>query len=155
MDKPFPSLTAKDIREMDEVPNRHQFNDKAIRHTRSLTDRLGLSDLGVHLVRVEPGHDSTQFHFHHQDEEFLYILEGTGIAELGDEQVRVGAGDFLAFAKHSLPHNLHNDSDADLVYLMGGTRSDIDICDYPRINRRMYREHGTKTYTDMDDLHDV
>ncbi|MBO6554996.1 MAG: cupin domain-containing protein [Pseudomonadales bacterium] len=155
MDKSFPLLTAKDIGEMNEVPNRHQFNDNAIRHTRSLTDQLGLSDLGVHLVRVEPGHDSTQFHFHHQDEEFLYILEGTGIAELGDEQVRVAAGDFLAFAKHSLPHNLHNDSDADLVYLMGGTRSNIDICDYPRINRRMYREDGTKTFSDMDDLHDV
>ena len=58
-----------------------------MRHTRSLGDQLGLTDLGVHLVRVEPGHDSTQFHFHHQDEEFLYILEGSGIAEIGDEIV--------------------------------------------------------------------
>jgi len=155
MDKPFPLLTAKDIREMDEVPRQHQFNENAVRHTRSLGDLLGLTDLGVHLVRVEPGHDSTQFHFHHQDEEFLYILEGSGIAEIGDDRLPVSAGDFMAFTRDSLPHNLHNDSAEDLVYLMGGTRSDIDVCDYPRINRRMYREHGKKTYVALDDVHDV
>lgn len=155
MDKPFPLLTAKDIGEMVQVPRTHQFNENAVRHTRSLGDQLGLDHLGVHLVRVEPGKDSTQFHYHHQDEEFLYILEGNGIAEIGDDKVRVSTGDFMAFTRHSLPHNLHNDSDADLVYLMGGTRSDIDVCDYPRINRRMYREHGKKTYVDLDKVSDV
>ncbi len=155
MDKPFPLLTANNIREMDEVAHRHQFNDNAVRNTRSLGDLLGLTDLGIHMVRLEPGKDSTQFHFHHQDEEFLFILEGRGLADIGEEQHRVAAGDFMAFTKNSLPHNLHNDSDHDLIYLMGGTRSAIDICDYPRIGRRMTREHGRKTYVELDQVNDV
>ncbi len=155
MDKPFPLLAAEDIRNMKERVHRHQFNDNAIRHTRSLGDALGLERLGIHLVRLEPDHDSTQFHFHRQDEEFLYILEGHGRAEIGDGVHPVGPGDFMAFARDSQPHNLHNDSEQDLVYLMGGSRSEIDICEYPRIGRRMFRVDGKKTFVEIDDINDV
>ena len=151
-DQPFPHLSAAAIREMEESVNVHQFNARAVRHTRSLSDALGLTTLGVHLVRVCPGDETTQFHFHHQDEEFIYILSGTGVAEIGDQEIPVAAGDFMAFARQSLPHNMRNTADEDLVYLMGGTRSDIDICDYPRINRRMYRVDGRKHFLDLDDV---
>ena len=154
-DKPFPLLTAKTISETDEVKHVHQFNPNAIRHTKSIGDLLGLEHLGVHLVRIEPGTDTTEFHLHHQDEEFIYILEGSGTAEIGDETVKVQAGDFMAFTQHSLPHCMHNPGDKDLVYLMGGTRSAIDVCDYPRLNRRMYRENGKKTYVDLNQVEDV
>ena len=154
-DKPFPLLNAKDIEAMEETVRVHQFNDNGIRHTKSIGDALGLTTLGIHLVRVEPGHDSTQFHCHHEDEEFLYILSGKGLADIGDEQIEIEAGDFMAFKKHSLPHSLHNSSDQDLVYLMGGTRSDIDVCDYPRIGRRMYRIHGEKQFVEISQLRDV
>lgn len=151
-DQPFPLLTANAIGEMEESRHVHQFNSNAIRHTRSIGDALGLQSLGVHLVRIEPGDETTEFHFHHQDEEFLYILSGRGIAAIGDREVEVSAGDFMAFGRISLPHTMRNAFDEDLVYLMGGTRSDIDICDYPRINRRMYRVDGHKQYLDLDDV---
>ena len=61
-DNPLPLLTAEQIRRMEEIAHRHQFNDNAIRHTRSIGDALGLTDIGVHLVRLEKGNDSTQFH---------------------------------------------------------------------------------------------
>lgn len=155
MTGPRPLLTAKEIAGLKETVNVHQFNANAIRHTRSLGDLLGLTHLGVHLVRLEKGHDSTQFHYHHMDEEFLYILSGRGIAEIGEERHEVGPGDFMAFTRHSLPHNLTNPFDEDLVYLMGGNRSEFDICDYPRINRRMYRVNGQKEFVDTEHLHDV
>ena len=44
--------------------------------------------IGVHIVRLAPGRESTQFHYHDADEEFLYVLEGRGIAEIGDESIR-------------------------------------------------------------------
>jgi uncharacterized cupin superfamily protein len=154
-DKPFPLLRAKNIAELPEAVRVHQFNENGIRNTRSIGDLLGLTTLGVHLVRVEPGHDSTQFHTHHEDEEFLFILSGNGVAEIGDEKYEIGAGDFMAFGKHSLPHSLHNSSSEDLIYLMGGTRSDIDVCDYPRIGRRMYRIHGEKQFVEISQLRDV
>jgi uncharacterized cupin superfamily protein len=40
----------------------------------------------------------------------------------------------------------------DLVYLMGGTRSEIDVCSYPRLGLRMYRIDGEKEYVSRDDL---
>lgn len=154
-DNPWPLLTSAQIDDLDEVAHVHQFNDNAVRHTRSLGDVLGLTSLGVHLVRLEQGRDSTQFHFHHVDEEFLYILSGRGIAEIGNERCEVGPGDFMAFSKGSLPHAMHNPHEEDLVYLMAGNRNAIDICDYPRIGRRMYRIDGAKQYVDLEHLHDV
>ncbi len=154
-DKDEALLTAGQIAAMAEGIRQHQFNDNAIRHTRSLSDALGLTTIGVHLVRVEPGHESTQFHTHHNDEEFVYILSGTGTAELGDETIEIGPGDFMGFKQKSIPHNMINTGTEDLVYLMGGSRSDIDVCDYPQINRRMYRRDGHKEYVDLDNLHDV
>lgn len=154
-EKPYPLIKARDIAALPEVKSVHQFNPNGIRHTRSIGDLLGLTDLGIHLVRLEPGNESTRFHFHHVDEEFLYIVSGRGIADIGDDQHEVGAGDFMAFSKHSLPHSMHNPFDEDLVYLMGGTRNAIDICDYPGINRRMFRVNGRKHYVDLENLHEV
>ena len=140
---------------MKEVVNIHQFKDKAVRHTRSIGDHLGLEHIGLHIVRLESGDESTQFHFHHCDEEFLYILSGKGVADIGDGQFEVNAGDVMAFGQHCVPHSLCNPFDEDLVYLMGGSRSEIDICEYPRINRKMYRVQGEKSYVDMEHLHDL
>ncbi len=148
-------LSAADIEAMPEEARQHQFNENAVRHTRSLGDATGLDTIGLHLVRVETGYDSTQYHFHHHDEEFLYILSGRGIAEIGEEQHEVGPGDFMGFTRNSLPHNLHNPFNEDLVYLMGGNRNDFDICDYPKIARRMYRSHGNKQYVELDQVKDV
>lgn len=135
-------LTAEQIAAMPEVAKQHPLNSQAVRHTRSISDALGLTRIGVHLVRVEPGHETTQFHFHHQEEEFIYILAGRGVAEIGDRQIDVGAGDFMAFTAPSLPHALKNPFDQDLVYLMGGERSSFDICDYPRLQQRLYSLNG-------------
>ncbi len=153
--RPFPLLRAAEIDAMQEIANVHQFNKNAVRQTRSIGDLLGLTSLGIHLVRLEPGAESTQFHFHHVDEEFVYILSGWGIAEIGDGEYKIGPGDFMAFTRQSLPHAMRNPFEEDLVYLMGGNRSAIDVCDYPRINRRMYRVDGQKEYVDLENLHPV
>ncbi len=152
---PTPLLKASKIEGMKEVINVHQFNDNAVRHTRSLGDESGLSTLGIHLVRLEQGSESTEFHSHQCDEEFIYILSGSGIAEIGDQEYEIGAGDFMGFCKNSLAHNMRNPNKQDLVYLMGGNRNEIDICDYPRIKRRMFRINGARKYVDLKDLHDV
>ncbi|MFT4676216.1 MAG: putative cupin superfamily protein [Patiriisocius sp.] len=151
-DKPKPLLSAGEIAALKEQKVVHQHNGNAVRHTRSLTDLLGLEDIGVHMVRIEPGHDSTTFHTHHFDEEFLYIISGRGIARLGDVEQEIGAGDFLAFGKHSVAHSLTNSFHEDLVYLMGGSRNEVDVCDYPDLNRRQYRLNGNREFVDMEQI---
>jgi uncharacterized cupin superfamily protein len=138
-DLPYPLLKADAIAAMEEEAFVHPLNPKAIRNTKSLGDATGLHHIGVHLVRLEPGHDSTQYHVHQGEEEFIYIVSGRGRAELGEDTVEVGPGDFMGFAPGGLPHNLHNPFDQDLVYLVGGMRLDFDICDYPRVGQRLYR----------------
>ncbi len=66
-----PLMTAAAITALPEAQFIHPLNPRAIRHGRSLGDAVGFEHLGVHLVRVEPGHDSTQYHVHQAEEEFV------------------------------------------------------------------------------------
>ena len=143
-------LRAEAIARLPEQVQQHPLNAEATRHTRSLSDALGLQRLGLHLVRVRPGDESTEFHFHHLDEEFVYILAGRGLAEIGEAQHEVGAGDFMGFTAPSLPHVMRNPFDEDLVYLMGGQRSAFDITDYPRRRKRLFRHGRSLQVVDSD-----
>lgn len=145
-------IKAGEIESLPETRNVHQFNDKAIRNTKSLGDLVGLTTIGFHLVRVEPGDETTQHHNHECSDEFVYILSGSGVLYLGDEQIEIEAGDFAGFPMNGPPHSMKNTGVDDLVYLMGGGRPDIDICNYPKIQRRMYIVKGQKEYVDLKDL---
>lgn len=145
-------LKADDIAVMPETEKVHGLNPLAVRHSKSLGDALGMTQLGIHLVRVEPGKQTTQFHFHHQEEEFIYILSGKGIAEIGEAELEVGPGDFMGFTAPSLPHTISNPFDEDLVYLMGGERRSFDVCDYPRLKKRLFRVDGKRQLVDWVDL---
>jgi uncharacterized cupin superfamily protein len=133
----------------------HQHNPSAIRHTTCLTDALGLTGMGVHLVHLRPGDLSSEHHFHEEDEEFVYLLSGRAVASIGDQQLEVEAGDFMAFPKSSPPHHMENRGSEDVVYLVGGTRSPIDICNYPRLGLRQYRVHGKREFVKVEDLKQV
>ncbi|HSG89771.1 MAG TPA: cupin domain-containing protein [Pseudomonadales bacterium] len=148
-------LSAAQIDALPERRHVHQFNANAVRMTRSIGDVLGLERLGVHVVRLEPGRDSTTFHFHEQDEEFLYVLSGQGRAEIGDAVHAVGPGDFMAFGAGSPAHMLRNDGDEDLVYLMAGERNALDVVHYPRDGRTLFKSHGARRAAHDADLEDV
>ena len=124
--KALPALhTAAQIRHMKEERFVHFLNPGAIRYTKSLGDAAGLQSIGVHLVRLKQGDDSTEYHFHHQDEEWVYILSGSGIAEIGSKTYKIGAGDFMGFTAPSQPHAMRNPNKKDLVYLVGGNRCPV------------------------------
>lgn len=142
-------LTAGAIRRMKEERFVHFLNPSAIRYTRSLGDACGLSSIGVHLVRLKKGDDSTEYHFHYQDEEWVYILSGRGIAEIGGKKYHIGAGDFMGFTAPSQPHAMRNPYARDLVFLVGGTRGTFDVCEYPRIAKRRYLMKDDRAYVDI------
>ena len=150
-DKPV-LLKADAVRALHEERRPHPLDASIVRHTRSLGDACGLTALGVHLVRLEAGATSSVQHTHQQDEEWIYVLSGRGIANIGDERHEVDAGDFMGFVAGSAAHNLHNPHAEDLVYLVGGNRLAFDICDYPRIGKRRYRIDGKNVYVDLDAL---
>jgi uncharacterized cupin superfamily protein len=137
-------LSAATIAAMAERKFQHMFNANGIRMTRSLSDACGLKQLGVHLVRVEPGRESTEYHTHSHDEEWIYILSGRGIAQIGARKTEVKAGDFMGFVAGSEPHTMKNEAAEDLVYLVGGTRHAYDVVDYPRRGIRSYKYDGKR-----------
>lgn len=147
---PHPLLRAAEIESMPEEARVHPLDSTSVRHTRSLGDAVGLGTIGVHLVRLKPGMTSSVYHFHHHDEEWLYVLSGRGVTEIGDEKFGVGPGDFMGFVAGSLPHNMTNTGTEDLTYLVGGNRLPFDICDYPRIRMRRYRMPGANEYISLD-----
>ena len=133
----------------------HQFNDNAIRHTRTLTEGMGLENLGIHVVRIEPGRDSTTHHYHEADEEFIYILSGQGTAKIDAEEFAVAAGDFMAFPTGGPAHSLSNTSDSDLIYLVGGERNFPDVVHYPDIQRSMTKTKSARQWSDWEDIHEA
>lgn len=148
-------LTAAELADWPERRHQHQFNPNAIRMTRTLGIAAGLTGVGVHLVRLEPGRASTQHHWHDADEEFVYVLRGRGIACLGDERVEVGPGDFMGFAAPSAAHSLENPFDEDLLYLVGGEQNAVDLVHYPRIARTLIKSHGSRRWVDWQDIHEL
>ncbi len=145
-------LRPADQQAIDEVTFVHQHNPNGIRHTRTLTDALGFEDMGVHLVRLVQGNDSSELHYHEEDEEFIYVISGRGTTQIADEVYDIGPGDFMAFPKNSPAHNMHNPYSEDLVYLVGGTRAPIDICNYPDKGLRQFRVHGQREWTETKNL---
>lgn len=148
-------ITRREIERMPETRRVHQFNDNAVRLSRPISDAAGMQRIGIHLVRLEPGRDSTTFHYHDRDEEFLYVVSGRGVAEIGDETFEVGAGDFMGFTAPSPPHLLRNPFGEDLVYLMGGERNVADVVHYPRIGRTLVKSDGRRAWVRDRDLNDL
>jgi uncharacterized cupin superfamily protein len=148
-------LTADTIAGLAELAYRHPLNTRAVRHGRSLGDATGLTHIGVHLVRVRPGDETTEHHRHRCEEEFIYVLSGRGVAAIGDQTFEVAGGDFMGFAAGAAAHSMSNPFEEDLVYLVGGERLDADVVDYPRVRKRIYKVAGERKLVDGDDLADV
>ena len=148
-------LIKSDIDSIPKTRHVHQFNEQAIRHTVSLSDIIGLTKFGLHLVRVESGDETTQHHYHEESDEFIYMLSGELTLRYGDDTYLLNTGDFVGFPAQGAAHSMRNDSDSDAVYLMGGSRPPIDITNYPDIERKMYNIHGKKEFVDLENLGQV
>jgi uncharacterized cupin superfamily protein len=104
-----------------------------------LSTLVGLSRIGVSLVRIPPGKESFVYHSHYREEEWIYIISGHGIAEIDDEEFEVSTGDFMGFPTPSVAHHLRNPYEEDLLYLVGGENRDVEVADFPRLSKRTLR----------------
>ncbi len=148
-------ISRTDIERLPEIRTQHQFNDNAIRHSHNLSKETGMQRIGVHLVRLEPGRDSTTHHYHEADEEFIYVLSGSGTAKIGEQEFSIGAGDFMGFGTPSAAHSMRNTGSQDLVYLMGGENWATDVVHYPDLQRTMLKTNGRRTWTSWQNLQEV
>ena len=136
MSKPLPKSAALDPKTVE--PRRGTiYPDKfkplvAGREKRALGNALGLVNFGVNLVKLEPGAQSALRHWHSQQDEFVWMLEGelTLVTDAGPEILKPGM--CAGFPKGKADgHHLVNRSGKDAWYLEVGDRSTGDAVVYP------------------------
>ena len=147
-------LRADQINAMTAEHKIHFLNPLADRLSKSLGDATGLKNIGVHLVTVEPGKESTEYHIHYYEEECIYILSGRGLLILNEEQYEVGPNDFIGLPVNTAAHNLINHSEENLVFLVMGQRLTQDVGDYPKQGKRLYRNSGHWDLVNIADISD-
>ena len=102
----------------------------------------------LRLTGCKPGEESFAFHAHMVEEEWIYVLSGRAMVDMGDESVEVGPGDFIGFPAPNVPHLVRNAFDAECSYLMGGEMGlPLDFIDYPRLGKQyvLKRDPGKPT----------
>jgi uncharacterized cupin superfamily protein len=117
---------------------RHPFNPRSeVRY--AWLSRPALKRISMGVATVPAGRESYAKHVHHHDEEWMYVLSGSGVAEIGDREEPIGPGDFLGFPAGEPAHHVRAGADADLTYLQGGdawSSGTIEIVDHPALRLR-------------------
>ena len=142
-------VRAEDIAAMEGLKKTHFLNENAVRLNKSLGDLTGLTGLGFHIIEVEPGAETTEYHVHHFEDECIYVLDGRATATIGDEDHQIGPGDFIGYRKGGLAHTIVNTGDELLRMIVVGQRLAHDVGDYTRKAKRIYR-NGTLPWDLVD-----
>jgi uncharacterized cupin superfamily protein len=138
-ERSYPYILRRDAIKAGENTFSHPWNPQSEITGTHLSGLAGLKRTGVSLVRIPPGKESFAYHAHHREEEWIYILAGRGIALVDGREYELDPGDFIAFPTPSVPHNLRNPNEEDLVYMMGGENLDFEVADFPTLDKRMIR----------------
>ncbi len=128
------------------------------RERKKLGDAAGLTQFGVNLLTLPPNAWSSQRHWHTEEDEFVYVLQGevTLIGDDGPEVLTAGdAAGFKAGGGDGLC--LHNHSGEVALVLEIGTRiesdaahySDIDMVAPPRGEPAIYTHRDGAPYRDI------
>lgn len=109
---------------------------------------IGLDQFGVNLCTLKPGAASSQRHWQHNEDEFVYMLSGEVVlCEDGGETV-LKPGDAAGW-KAGVPngHCLINRSDRDAVFIEVGTRKPSEEVTYSDIDMHFIRDGASRRYT--------
>ncbi|NOX52140.1 MAG: cupin domain-containing protein [Gammaproteobacteria bacterium] len=123
----------------------HPWNELSLFHSTQLSRGLGMERSMVVHMCVPPGKESFVPHTHEREEEWVYVLSGSGTADIDGQSYEVTAGDFMGFTTPSVVHHLRNTGSEDLVYLMGGECRHAEASNFPTLNKRKVR-FGTEVY---------
>jgi uncharacterized cupin superfamily protein len=103
---------------------------------RRLGTAAGGQRLGCSLYEQPPGKCAFPYHAHFHNEEAVYVLEGEGIMRIGDKEVALRAGDYVALPPgDGHAHQIINRSDKTLRYLAISTLNEPEIVKYPDSNK--------------------
>lgn len=103
------------------------------RTRRALGRRLGLTQFGINHTTLAPGTYSALRHWHEDEDEFIYVLDGrlTVIDDNGEHELETG--EFCAFpAGVANAHHVANFGEHPVAFLeIGSRRPGSDLVHYP------------------------
>ncbi len=116
-----------------------------------LGDVFGLDQFGVNLAILQPGAWSSQRHWHENEDEFIYVVEGMITLSDDDGDHLLSPGMCAGFkAGNGNGHCLKNLTDKPVKYLEVGTRSANDTAWYSDIDMKVEVLNRVNTYTKKD-----
>lgn len=113
----------------------------------------GLTQFGVNLVMLEPGAMSSLRHWHHKEDEFVWIVEGecTLVQDEGETVMR--PGDCAAFPAGSPNgHHFLNRTDKVAKFMVVGTKASSETAVYSDVDLMVHvgPEKGRAEFTYKD-----
>ena len=111
----------------------------------------GLDQFGVNLTRLAPGAQSALRHWHENEDEFVYVLEGRLVLIEDAGETPLAPGEAAAFkAGVANGHHLVNRSARDALYLEIGTRADSERAHYPDDDLAAIKQDSDFRFTHSD-----
>jgi len=111
------------------------------RERKRLGNAVGLSQFGVNLTRLRPGAASSQRHWHAEEDELVYMLEGEVVLCEDRGETVLKPGDAAGWkAGIADGHCLINRGDRDAVFLEIGTRAPRERAEYSDIDMLVVRD---------------
>ncbi len=120
--------------------------DEKHAHNANFSERFGLMRLGIHHERLPPGRRLSWPHAEADEEEFVYVIEGTPDLWLDGHLKRLAPGDGVGFpAGTGISHTFINNTDGDVRLLVvgeaGRQRSRIHYPLHPERNAAIGARH--------------
>lgn len=101
------------------------------REKRRLGEALGLTRIGINLTTLPPGKESSMRHWHTQEEEFVFVLEGEVVLRTDEGEQLLGPGTCAGFpAGSGNGHQLVNRGSRPAMYLEISNRDGQDEAHY-------------------------
>lgn len=111
--------------------------------TQWISEAGGLSQFGAFIEILQPGSRSSIKHWHSDEDELVYVLEGEITLIEGSSESRLQAGDAATFkAGVAQGHFLENRGPAPTRCLVVGTRAPVDRITYPDHGRVCLRDRS-------------
>lgn len=117
------------------------------REKRRLGDAAGLTQFGVNLSRIKADSSSALRHWHENEDEFIYVLEGELVLQENDGEIVLRPGDAAGWrANGGVGHCLINRTGRDALYLEVGWRAKTERVHYPDVDFHMTRDDSGRRW---------
>lgn len=121
-----------------EIPSTHKhIHDPYEYYKKEVTPRSVINQCYVAFYEIPPLKSNYPYHYHEENTEVFYIIEGDGVLKTQDGCIEIKAGDTIVCppGEHGVHKIINTSKDTMLKYLDVDTTNSPDIIHYPDSNK--------------------